>query len=62
MGMWGADDPHPRKPLMWKEFDFQPEAKDNYRNVLKEYDEVKFNQDQFQFYKNLFQSERKILF
>lgn len=53
MGMWGADDPHPRKPLMWKEFDFQPEAKDNYRNVLKEYDEVKFNQDQFQFYKKL---------
>jgi cyclomaltodextrinase len=53
MGMWGADDPHPRKPLMWKEFTFQREAKDNYRNLLKEYDEVAFNQQQYDFYKNL---------
>lgn len=53
MGMWGADDPHPRKPLMWKEFTFEPETKDNYRNKLNEFDAVAFNQQQFDFYKEL---------
>ncbi len=59
MGMWGADDPHPRKPLMWKEFTFQPEAKDNYRNKLNQYDEVRFDQDQFDFYKKLISIRKK---
>ena len=53
MGMWGADDPHPRKPLMWKEFAFDPETKDNYRNKLNEFDAVAFNQTHFDFYKKL---------
>jgi len=25
-GMWGADDPDDRKPMLWKEFDYEPEA------------------------------------
>jgi len=53
MGMWGADDPHPRKPLMWKEFSFDPEPQDNYRNKVGKFDEVKFNDVWFEFYKNL---------
>jgi cyclomaltodextrinase / maltogenic alpha-amylase / neopullulanase len=53
MGMWGADDPHPRKPLMWKELSFQPEQQDNYRNQAGKFDEVKFNDAWFRLYKQL---------
>jgi glycosidase len=53
MGMWGADDPHPRKPLMWKEYSFQPEPQDNYRNQVGKFDEVKFNDAWFRLYKQL---------
>ncbi|MBX2915074.1 MAG: hypothetical protein KF856_07360 [Cyclobacteriaceae bacterium] len=53
MGMWGADDPHPRKPLMWKEFSFQPEPQDNYRNQVAKFDEIKFNNAWFELYKQL---------
>jgi glycosidase len=54
MGMWGADDPHPRKPLMWKEFEFKPERRNNFQpNSSDEKDSVKFNQAHFDFYKKL---------
>jgi glycosidase len=54
MGMWGADDPHPRKPLMWKEFDFKPERRNNYQLTGSvEKDTIKFNQAHFDFYKKL---------
>ena len=29
MGMWGSDDPHTRKPLMWPDYDFEPESGPN---------------------------------
>jgi glycosidase len=53
MGMWGADDPYPRKPLMWKEHSFQPETKDNFKNISSEFDKVEFNQPHFDFYRKL---------
>jgi len=53
MGMWGADDPHPRKPLWWKEFTFQKETRNNFQTGLKTYDKVGFNQQQFDWYKQL---------
>ncbi len=53
MGMWGADDPNCRKPLMWKEFKFDPETRNNIQPGTKTYDEVSFNQAQFDFYKKL---------
>lgn len=53
MGMWGGDDPDPRKPLWWKEFSFSPESRFNYQPVPKQYDSVGFNQAQFDWYKKL---------
>ncbi|MFA5972042.1 MAG: alpha-amylase family glycosyl hydrolase [Lentimicrobiaceae bacterium] len=53
MGMWGADDPNCRKPLMWKEYKFDPETRNNFQPGPKTYDKVIFNQSQFDFYKKL---------
>jgi len=53
MGMWGADDPNCRKPLMWKEIKFEPETRNNIQPGKKTYDKVEFNQTQFDFYKKL---------
>jgi cyclomaltodextrinase len=58
MGMWGADDPNCRKPLMWKEFKFDPETRNNIQPVEKTYDKVAFNQVQFDFYKKLINIRR----
>ena len=52
-GMWGADDPHCRKPLMWKEFKFEPETSNFYLSGEKLYDSVAFNQQQYNWYKKL---------
>lgn len=53
MGMWGADDPNPRKPLMWKELSFEPEDQDNFKNISDAVDNVEFNQPYFDYYKKL---------
>lgn len=53
MGMWGGDDPDCRKPLWWKEYQFDPETRTNYQPGPKLYDTVGFNQQQFDFYKKL---------
>lgn len=53
MGMWGADDPFNRKPLMWKEFSFQPETRNNFQPGPKTYDPVGFNSVLFDYYRKL---------
>jgi cyclomaltodextrinase / maltogenic alpha-amylase / neopullulanase len=53
MGMWGADDPHDRKPLMWKEFKFEDESRNNYQPGETAFDKVAFNQAHFNWYKKL---------
>lgn len=53
MGMWGADDPNCRKPLMWKEIKFDPETRNNIQPGAKSYDNVAFNPVQFELYKKL---------
>jgi len=53
MGMWGADDPHCRKPLMWKGFSFEKETRNNYQPGEKSYDPIAFNQQHFNWYKKL---------
>lgn len=53
MGMWGADDPNCRKPLMWKEMKFEKEYRNNIQEGKKEYDKLKFDDKQFAFYKKL---------
>lgn len=59
MGMWGGDDPHCRKPLMWPEYRFQPETRNNYQPGLKVYDAVAFNPSQFNWYKKLISLRKK---
>jgi glycosidase len=53
MGMWGADDPDCRKPLWWKEFQFEPETKLPVvaGSVMKQ--PVGFNASHFAWYKKV---------
>lgn len=53
MGMWGADDPDCRKPLWWSEFTFKPENRNNITENEFVADSVGFNNDMFEYYKNL---------
>ena len=53
MGMWGADDPNCRKPLMWKGMKFEKEYRNNFQPGKKTYDKLKFDKKQYNFYKNL---------
>ncbi len=55
MGMWGCDDPDCRKPLWWKELTFDKETRTNFQNVEKQYDNVGFNQQHYDFYKKIIQ-------
>ncbi len=53
MGMWGGDDPDCRKPLWWPEYNFEPENIHSIFNVEKEYVPVGFNDDMYQYYKEI---------
>lgn len=53
MGMWGGDDPEPRKPLWWQEIAFDDEATTNIKPGAKRFEKVGFNQQQFDWYKKL---------
>lgn len=53
MGMWGADDPNCRKPLMWEEMKFEKEYRNNFQKGKKEFDKIKFNKKQYKFYQKL---------
>lgn len=53
MGMWGGDDPNCRKPLIWKDLDFEPEIFHQIDSFTRPKDEVKFNNEWFSFYKKL---------
>jgi glycosidase len=52
-GMWGADDPHCRKPLTWPELKFEPETRNPLDKKSKETDEVIFNKEHFDWYRKL---------
>ena len=53
MGMWGGDDPNTRKPLIWKDLDFEAETYHQIEGKQRPVDEVRFNQDLFEFYQQL---------
>lgn len=59
MGMWGADDPDCRKPLWWKEFNFQAETKYPFTENSHDKEKVGFNQEHFNFYKKLIHLRKK---
>lgn len=58
LGMWGADDPHDRKPLWWSGMKFEPEARYNYQPGHSEKDPVGFNPKQLEWYKKLIHIRR----
>ncbi|TLX75336.1 alpha-amylase [Labilibacter sediminis] len=53
MGMWGGDDPDCRKPLWWPEYKFDAENKNSILDKEKEYVEVGFNKELYQYYKQM---------
>ncbi len=59
LGMWGGDDPDCRKPLWWPEFEFDPEYRNNFQPGKKEFDEVGFNKEHFEFYKKIIQIRKE---
>lgn len=52
MGMWGADDPSTRKPLLWPEFTFDDE-KVHPLGADKPIDKIVLNKDLFAYYQKL---------
>ena len=59
MGMWGADDPNCRKPLMWPELKFENEYRNNFQPGKKTYDKIRFDKKQFDFYQKLIQIRKE---
>ena len=51
-GMWGGDDPDCRKPMVWKEYNYEPEISDPLGRS-RSIDSVMFNQKLFDWYKKL---------
>ena len=51
-GMWGGDDPDCRKPMVWPELNYEPEAS-HPLGKPRPVDAVKFDDDLFQWYKKL---------
>jgi len=52
MGMWGADDPSSRKPLIWPDFSFEDETT-HPLGTKRPRDKVTFNHDLFGFHQQL---------
>ena len=57
-GMWGGDDPDCRKPMVWKDMNYDTETYDVNGNVRFN-DPVKFNSDLFAWYKKLISIRQK---
>lgn len=53
MGMWGSDDPDCRKPLWWKEYQFQAESRYNINPKKTGRDIVEFDANRYQLYQRL---------
>lgn len=51
-GMWGADDPDDRKPMVWEEFDYEPEAT-HPLGKIRPVDDNNFDSDLFGWYRKL---------
>lgn len=52
-GMWGANDPDCRKPMIWNDINYEPEEVSPEQKKFKPADSVAFNKELFQFYKKL---------
>lgn len=52
-GMWGADDPDDRKPMVWPDLTYEHECSHPVPGRTRTDDEVKFDHDLFGYYKTL---------
>ena len=52
-GMWGANDPCDRKPMVWPEMEYEPEATLPDGRPRPQADEVAFDHDLFDYYRRL---------
>ncbi len=57
-GMWGADDPDCRKPMVWDDMVYEPERA-NISKKPRPVDTVAFDYDLFEYYKKLIHLRRK---
>jgi glycosidase len=53
VGMWGANDPGCRKPMIWSEFEYQQEKTQPHKSSKRKNDEVIVNQEIYQWMKQL---------
>jgi len=52
-GMWGADDPDDRKPMLWPEFEYEDEQNHPMSGKSRSKDENKFDQELFEYYQKI---------
>ena len=57
-GMWGADDPDDRKPMLWAEWKYAPERVDPLGRQ-RPIDQVEFNSELFNWYRQLIQIRQR---
>jgi glycosidase len=57
-GMWGADDPDDRKPMVWADLKYEAESAGPL-NKMRTADSVEFNAELFAWYQQLFQIRRQ---
>ena len=57
-GMWGADDPDDRKPMIWADLKYEPETADPLNRPRKP-DSVEFDSELFAYYQRLVQIRRQ---
>jgi glycosidase len=56
-GMWGADDPDDRKPMVWDDLQYQSEVQDP-RGRPRDPDRVAFDRELFDYYKSVIRLRR----
>ena len=57
-GMWGADDPCNRQPMVWRDLDFEPQASDPLGRERSP-DELRFDEELFDYYRRVVKLRRE---
>jgi glycosidase len=52
-GMWGADDPDDRKPMVWQDLSYENERSHPLSGKTRTDDEVRFDKELYEYYKKL---------
>jgi len=60
VGMWGADDPDCRKPMLWSDMEYEPESHHPF-NLPRKVDTVKVDTALFNYYKSLIELRKNLI-